>query len=720
MPDAKAIIRISAMPDSQLRKALAGTVEAARRQEKQSAAAQVKAAKDAEREKIRASKEAVKAAQRAAAAEMAATKASAQAKQRAIASVEQAARRAAVEARKEARAQAREAERLAKEEVRWAEWAERLKWQAVQRTSRMAERAAAQQRREATKTARQQVREAQTASTNRRRMAMAVGGAAVGIGVAAVGRVQGAAGAFGARSRDDMAVSAVDFKRRLKLLGDMGGVDAAGQGALQAKILETSAKTGIDASALLGGLERAHDRFTNLKGFATILEQVAKVSVATGTDVESVVGAMGVMRRQFQLTDAEMVELSGAMVTAADLGNVSFQAVADNFASALGSMGRNANLKGTQGAVTALGLSQIMGASDKTAPEIATLITNMMTSLTRQTVREHVALPKSQGGFGVKLSDHGVMRDLPTVIRELSEAGFMAPQNSARRGAAFPDNQAREAMEVLVTQFERDPETVNALLGMKPNAGNEAIERRFATMNEGVLGQAATLGARQFATFMESGEFDRFLKMTVQSADGLTQLTAKYPLMTEAADLATGALKGLAAAILAERAMGLGGAPGGGALGGVGGAPGATGKLATAGKAVGGALGVVQAGLAGYYVTDAALQLTGLDKLIEQGGGGLFSALHYEPTRSKTRGIPTAAEAAAAPYSMATDDDYQSREPLPWTPAPVPGAPQPTAAEATLNIRVHGPGQVTSVSSDGFGEIALMSVDTGRRDVLPP
>lgn len=748
MPDAKAIIRITAAPDSALRKAIDGSVAAARKASKDSAATEIKAAKDAEREKLRASKAAEKGAAAAAASAIKAAKAAEKAQVQAVREVHAANRRAAADAQKLARQQAREAEKLAREEVRWSEWAEKLKYQAASKTARMAERAAGQQRRESAKTARQQVKDARDASQGRRRMGMAAAGAAMGVGVAAAGRAASYAGAFGARSREDMAAAGVNFQRRLNALAQAGGMDDVERDTLKAQILKTSGRTGVEADDLLGGLETAQKRFTAMKNFSNVLDELADVAVATNTDVSAVVGAMGVMRRQFNLTDDSMTRLNGAIAVAADLGNVEYADVATQFPSALGQMARTANLKGEQGALTALGLAQVMGGADKTTSETATLITNLMTALGKNQVRQDVAASQADGGFGVRLSKDGVLRDLPTIVRELSAAGFSRPENATRRGETFKDAQAREAMEVLVTQFENDPEKVSKLLNLNSGEGQALIKERLASMNEGVLGKAATVGTRQFASFMQSGEFDRFMSVAVTSADELTQLGAKFPLMSEATDVATGALKGFAAALIAERLMG--GGRGGGLLGSGGSAAASLATNTAAGNALGraasatisqsfssastlGKFGLVGqtigTGLAAYLATREFLELTGLDKSIDNLGAKLYDKLHPKNSASKSfssGSIVKDAQLTTSAVTAARDQEGTENvlgKYLSGGNGVSPGATIPSpmipAANAELKIKIDGPGRVTSVASQGF-LIETINADTGRRDVFPP
>jgi Phage-related minor tail protein len=711
MTDAKAIIRISAMPDSALRKAIDRSVGEATRASKAAAAEDIKAAKQAEREKLRASKSAERAA---AAASRAAIKA-AQDYQKAVTTAE---KKAASDAQRAAQQQARTAEKLAKEEVRWTEWAERLKYKAVQSTARMAEREAARNAREAQKSARQQIRDAERQSRirydQRRQIGAAVGGAVVGAGAAALGRVQSFAGTFGARSNEEMMAQVVDMHRRLVVLSDMGGPEGPKVGELKSKILAVSARTGVEASDLVAALEAAQDRFSDLKGFTAILDQVADVAIASKTSVASVVSAMGVMRRQFKLTDQEMQQLGGAMVSAADLGSVSFDELANSFGNALGAMGRNANLGGLQGAIKALALAQTLGEADIGAPEASTLGVRVVSALNDTKVQESV-----KRAFGVDITKEGKiggeLRDLPTIIQELANKGFMGADKGALRQAIFTEERGQRGMEVLVKQFQDKPERVKELLGLRPEEGAEAVRRRVVGMTEGVEGQAATLAARQFKTFMEGDTMKTYMDAAVKSADTLATFKAGHPIMTEVIGIAGDALKGIAMAVAGERMLNLGArlVPGAASLG-----TAATGVGATAaGVGAGTVLAAAGTGLVAAGATTLALDALGVDPKLW--GAGLYNAFNYEQ-RSKTRGTGATAAELTPGYTMASPEDYQSREPIPWSPAAPPLPAQQVAPEATLKIKYEGPLQMSSVTSDGFGDIEFMSVDTGRRTILTP
>lgn len=720
MPDAKAIIRISAAPDSSLRKALAGTVDAMQKAAKQSAATEIKAAKEAEREKLRASKAAEKAANAAGKSAIAAAKAAEKAQLKASHEVEQANRREAQVAQRLARMQAREAEKLAKEEVKWSEWAEKLKYQAVQRTSRMAERAAAQQRREAAKATKAQVQEATKASRSRRETALMVGGAVAGAGAQAFGRVRSFASTFGARSNEEMLAKAVETHRRLVILGDMGGISEEQRGALKSKILATSARTGLDSDDLIAGLEKAQDGFSDLKGFTQILDQVADIATATKTPVEDVVGAMGVMRRQFGLTDEEMQKLGGAMVSAADLGSVSFADLAEHFGTALGAMGRNANLHGLSGAMTALTVSQALGESDVGAAEASTLGVRVVSALNDVKVQSAV-----KRAYGVDITEGGklggAMRDLPTILQELADKGFMDPEKGALRQAVFTEERSQRGIEVLAKLWQDKPEKVKQLLAVNPNEGLDTVKRRIAQLGAGVEGQAATLGARQFETFMKGDSMQKYMEAAVKSADTLAKIEAGHPIMAEVVGIGSSALKGLASALLANRILGGAAAAGQAAVA----AGGATAGTAATGVAAAGlgtmALGATAAGAAGYFGTSALMEATGQDKEMFDFGAKIWDATHYR-ARQKTRGTEPGEKRQSSPNL----EPQQSRVELPeiaaalarLDPASQVPAQTMTPVDATLTVKVDGPARVTRVDSDGWGTIETIA-DNGLRTIFP-
>jgi hypothetical protein len=749
----RAIIRISAIPDSDLRRALTGTVDGMRKASRQVASEEARARKASEQGAKKAAESQAREAKKAADATVREAKRAANEAERAVA--------------KSAAAQEREVKR-----------AEQEKRREIERTLRSAEKAARGQEREAAKTARAQIREAEKSSRAQQRLAkdvsdarkgigLAAGGAVLGAGNAALGQVRGFQSAFGVKSSEEKLADAIAFKRRAILVGDMANLAPKEREGVEQRVLATSARTGVSADQLLAGLERAQDKFSDLRGFTKILDDLANISVATGASVEDVVGSMGVMRRQLRLTDDEMLELGGAMVQAADLGNISFNDLSSNFAAALGALGRSGGLRGMEGAKKALAIAQTLGASDMGAAESATRATNLMTAFNKidvqKAVRKRFNVDLTEGG---KIG--GKLRDLPTVIQELAEKGFMDPTKGGARQLAFPDVQAKEAIEVLVTQFKDNPELTKQLLTLDPRVGAEAVKRRVAQMNAGTLGKASTMAARDFATFINSGEFDKFATTAVKSADSLAQLEAQYPLMTAAVKTTIGALQGFVGALLAHRlAFGAGGAGGGmGAFGATQGgafgqAAGMTlgqsfssssfiGKLGIAGAAIG-------TGLSAYLATTAFLQATGIDKSIEALGARLHDIIYGGPTVTTTPGRGFVAETDA---DIAAEEAEQQRDeaiaealagggmfgaevwpvaprarparrragrfstspstpiqfPLPMSRADTPAPPPFPGAEARLTIEVIGPGKVTSVSTVNT---AVDLPNTGHRGMTP-
>lgn len=697
---ARAIIRITALPDSGLRRALTGTVDASRkaqaditRSQERESAKQARTTDKLSRYSIAVQRNSAAMAQRARDAE---TK-----------SAERSAAKQATAASRLADAEAKAAERSAAAQKRSTEalelWKIRIQRNSAQIQAREAERSARGQIRDAQKLRRED-QAVRRVGVNR---VLAGGALVAGAASAAYGRVQSYASTFGAKSNEELASNAISFQRRSILVSDMGGQSAKERAAMQRKVLATSARTGVDAGELLAGLEVAQDRFSDLKGFTTILDDLANISVATGASVDSVVGAMGVMRRQFGLTDDEMQQLGGSMVQAADLGNISFQDVADNFAGALGAMGRNANLKGISGATTALGISQALGASDVSASEASTLGVRLVSSLNDVKVQD--ALRKS---FGVSVTEGGVrggaLRGIPAIMREFVKAGVMDPSKGALRQKIFTEERGQRGFEVLATQFRDRPELMESLLNLDPAVGKASITRRVAAMNAGTAGRAATMGARNFAEFMQGDGMQKFLDSAVGSADELQKLQAKYPAMTDALGVSTGALKAfgtmlVAQVLLGRRGIGGGALPGGGSTS----IPAfATGKGSLAAN-IGTAAAALGVFATSFELTTLALKQSGLDASIERAGAWFYDLVHGETPRArkglgagKPRGIVTDEQASISfvdetSSSMRVVRGGKVRE-------------QEKPPAASLKIEIVGPGRVVKTkSNDGFSDVSV-------------
>jgi hypothetical protein len=120
--------------------------------------------------------------------------------------------------------------------------------------------------------------------------------------------------------------------------------------------------------------------------------------------------------------------------------------------------------------------------------------------------------------------------------------------------------------------------------------------------------------------------------------------------------------------------------------------------------------GGAAAGLAGYFGTKAILDVTGASDAIADFGGQMYGGLHGNTRRVK-RGMP-----AAPPAEIMSRADEPWSVNLPPMPAQASAA---SAPQATLLVKIDGPGHVASVSSSGYDDVQTMSMDTGRRTALP-
>lgn len=547
MAERAAIIKLKVRPDGSIQRAMKGVTDATQKANVAQIAMARKLAAEQKREADRAEKAKQQAATRSLQMQMRSMQAEKRESKR-LADAQ------AKDAKRVADAKIREEERAAATRKRLEEGLARYKMSVQLRSARMAaqaaERSSRAEIREAQKSHREQVRMAKDLAERRRTiMASVAGGVVAGAG-AAIARADSYAGAFGAQSREQMLVGAVDLRRRVARVGLQSGMNPEQRDSMQRSVLDVSARTGLGAGDVLAGLETAQAQFSEFGGaaaFAPMLGDLGEIAVATGADLQSVVKAMGVMRRQFGLTEDEMKQLGGVMVDAANKGNIEFADLASTFTSGLGALGRGAGMKGFAGAQTALGVAQVLGASDMTSAEAATRATNLVAALSKGDVRKGL---RRQFGVNVENKD-GSLRDLPTVIGELSRAGFGTTQKGTRRQEAIRDLQAREAFEILVKQYESAPELFGQLMRPDAEAGNRYVAETFKAMNAGELGQAATLGARQFANFMGSPELDELTKSALGAADALTQISAKYPAFAEKLGIALAAVAGFGITVAA-------------------------------------------------------------------------------------------------------------------------------------------------------------------------
>lgn len=262
---------------------------------------------------------------------------------------EREAKRAADAAIREAKRADKEMERLQRDET--------ARWRQVARES-------AKFRAEAD-------RSAQDSVDRRRSRVGMMTTAAASVAAGGASAISTARGIAGIGSAEDRLRTANDFSDRLIRTAGQAGVSDARTAEVQAKILAASKNTGIDASSLLGGIELGQAQFNDFNGFADQIEHLAKVSRASGADVESLVGAVGFAKQAFGV---DMEKALDIMIAGASKGSIELKNFARDFAPTMGLFAQATGLTGEEGFRQLVGTSQAVGTLGKTSAESSTLV----------------------------------------------------------------------------------------------------------------------------------------------------------------------------------------------------------------------------------------------------------------------------------------------------------------------------------------------------------
>ncbi len=740
----RAIIRISAVPDSDLRRALTGTVDASRKASRQVASEEQRALRAAERASEWAAREKIKD------AKWAAREQAREAKKAADAQAREAKRGADLLARETKRAaavEAREAKLAADAEIREAERAAKAKQREIAQTLRVAERSARATAREAAKSARAQIREAEKAGREQQKIAQETGekrrAMLLGLGAGAYGAFKGAAalagrgqGLAGVGSLEERLGTAGDFKAQLIRTAGEAKVSPEERAKIEANLLKISDDTNVSLMDLVGGLTAAQQRFDKFREFSATIGDIAKVSQATGENLEDLVGAIGTATTVFQLDEAGQRDFINALIATSERGSIGVGNVARDLAATMGSFQIATKRTGPEAAREFLAASQVFGTSQAGAAETATMIDRFM---------QEISLPETQAKLrriGLNVTDkNGQLKNVGEIGTLL--AGSKRFQQAGVRQAIFPEIRAKRGAEFLIAELARDPQAFSALQNASGVEGATSVDRRRTELAADPIFRLRNLGIRaQTETVRDA---DRIVTAITPAVTELTKLQLQFPLLTESVDTLEQTVRWAVGTLLAERfirggaavaaAGGLGNAAAGAALGNA--AAGSfVGKLGAAGSVIG-------AGLASYLATTGFLKMTGLDKSIETLGVRLHDQIYGGPTKTK-RGFVAPAETYeqerkrladadivnlpaggyVAPFSMVPEE-----KPAPRPFSMLPGTaftdsttiPSPLipamGAEAKLVIEVIGPGRVKSVTSTNTD---IDVSNRGNRNATPP
>lgn len=510
---ARAIIRISAIPDTGLNRALTGAVEATRKSQKQILADSQRAQQQRERIEQKQATAAIKEGKRA----------------------ETAARR--------------EAEETARYKQRVAEQGARLQ---------IAMNAAA--RRENEKTARSQIQQAQRVLREEQRVATqirdarraytaGVVGAVVGAGAGAVQMLQRGQGVAGVGSIEERLQVAAQFRQGLIRTGGEAGVSNEERTAIEKRAIDASEKYGVSLLDIGAALTKAQQDFDSFRVVADQIEDLARVSAASGEPLADLVGVMGNAKRAFTLTPEEQKKFLPTLVGTSARGSVSVGSVSRELAGQMGVFGLARGTSGGGLAQEFLALTQVLGQGGTSASEVETMIGRLTQKLQSPEVQQglkSIGVNVTEGGkIGAPLRNFGEI-----ATQFASNEKFARP---AVQEALFGKGEvkATQASRILISALQRDPEAFTKLATMKPGEGEEQSRNQLAQLMSDPSFKAQLIGTGAQAE--TARDMDRLFTAMTPAVGAFTDLQLKYPLLSESFNVLKSTVVGLTSALVANR-----------------------------------------------------------------------------------------------------------------------------------------------------------------------
>lgn len=592
--EASLILRVSALRESSVSRALRGTVDAARKGSDQMVAAQRRAAKDgtkATRENVEAFKKAIR-----------------EKEQTAIG----VARRELRETRLAEAGKQREAVRTARLQEREAIRASRLKQREADRTAQAIVRAESKARREAEKTATKQIQEAERASSRRRAILKGIAG---GVAGAAGGALHGAI-QLGGRAQqlagvDDRITqlrNAEQVERIITVKGNEAGLSGAQKDIVRSRIMEGTEAGQMNPADLANALSDAQTRFADFMGFADIAPQLAEAAFGLNENMQDLVGATGTANKTFGVSYLDALEIitSGAAEGAVGAGELS-----NAGARYMGLYAEKTGHSGEEGLREFGATYQLLEGKGQQGAEVSG---NSLEAFLRMIGQKKTRDRLKKAGVNIAGED-GAMLPMVQVLDQLvaKEAVLKQP---GRMEKIFGDSNAVNAATYLTAAHRDDPElfdrVYNSQGGIDRAKGNaaELRSRPMGKMNEVAV-------QSQLQTMRDA---DEIVEKALPFARAKTEFESDNPFLTELAGPIGSVVASAGGTAMAMKMLGMLG--GGSAAAGAGGAAaaggtvaaagGLSGMLAGAGAAVGlGAAGtgilLAGTGLAAGYGASAAL-----------------------------------------------------------------------------------------------------------------
>lgn len=263
-----------------------------------------------------------------------------------------------------------------------------------------------------------------------------------------------------------------EFETRLARLQVASRSTAAGMEALKDQIFSVAGARGVDKDQLLGGVETFVALTGDMKGAAAAMDVFAKVSAATGADLEEVSRAAAGLRTNMKITSAG--ELESALATLAMQGKAGAVELKEISQLVAGLTPRFAmfNNTGAAGVAEMGALLQIMQRGFGSASEASTGFNSLMGTLLKK--------QKEIRRLGVKMFDIG-----PDGVRRMRSVSDIVFQIAAKtKGDPIKVQQLltdKESIQAFAMVASAGKAEFDSLVGAMQGAKAE-LDQDFGTM----------------------------------------------------------------------------------------------------------------------------------------------------------------------------------------------------------------------------------------------
>ena len=417
--------------------------------------------------------------------------------------------------------------------------------------------------------------------------------------------------------------AAAAFEEQLIRLGSQASLSSDAQGKLRDAIIKTSNDTLVSSADLLAGVAKAQEKFSDVSIVTDNLEVLAQSTRALGGNFDETVNAIGQFVQNMNVARDEIPEIVGALEQAQRAGAITVADVSATLAQSIGNFASVTGQRGAAGARSFLATNQVLAKSGARREQVRTQTDAILAELRKGDVRKSLNI-----GRGENI-------DLAKIVSQLARSNV----DQVALGEVFGSQEAVKGFTTLIEQTRaafargegaplRSIASVDAGQGLASNAATTAA------LNQSASGRLAAVRINAENNYIENAK--NLTKVSATLAGVTTELTSRFPLLTEAVTAATVAF-GAGGLVGLLRKVGGGGAAAsaGGILGKAGGALGNVGRGAAGLAAANPVAAIGLAGAAGaalaFKATDALTNKAAFTTSSQQGVGRAANGVTADP-----------------------------------------------------------------------------------------